>query len=65
MGDQPFLQDAPHVHVLPGLGRVQLHLQRSSYRQRSRGESRFQTLKLKVTNSTLRFYYFIAYFLKP
>ncbi len=33
MGDQPFLQDAPHVHVLPGLGRVQLHLQRSSYRQ--------------------------------
>lgn len=38
LGDQPFRPHAPHVHVLPGLGRLQLHLQRDADGQRRDGE---------------------------
>lgn len=39
LGDQPLRPNAPHVHVLPGLGCLQLHLQGDADGQRSDGES--------------------------
>lgn len=38
LGDQSLRPNATHVHVLPGLGRLQLHLQRDAVGQRRDGE---------------------------
>lgn len=38
LGDQSLFPNASHVHVLPGLGRLQLHLQRDADRRRRDGE---------------------------
>lgn len=39
LADQPLRPHAAHVHLLPGLGRVQLHLQGDAERRRRDGET--------------------------
>lgn len=48
LADEPFRPDATHVHILPGLGRLQLHLQGGGDGQRRHGQ--YQNLLTDISS---------------